>query len=65
MRHAMRSDAEVTCESSAVDEHLATSPVQIERRPYSAPRLRYLGSVRELTLGSGSNISDAARTLRP
>jgi len=28
------------------------------RRPYKAPRLRRLGSVRELTLGGGSNLCD-------
>jgi hypothetical protein len=29
------------------------------RRPYHAPHLRYLGSVRELTLGSGTVTCDA------
>jgi hypothetical protein len=29
-----------------------------ERRPYTAPRLRFLGSVRQLTLGSGGFCSD-------
>jgi hypothetical protein len=29
------------------------------RRPYQAPHLRYLGSVRELTLGSGNTTCDA------
>jgi hypothetical protein len=28
------------------------------RRPYQAPHLRYLGSVRELTLGSGTITCD-------
>jgi hypothetical protein len=28
------------------------------RRPYKAPRLRRLGSVRQLTLGAGSNVCD-------
>jgi len=28
------------------------------RRPYKAPQLRRLGSVRELTLGSGSDVCD-------
>jgi hypothetical protein len=36
-----------------------------ERKTYSRPKLRYLGSVRELTLGSGANQPDAARTQRP
>ena len=33
----------------------ASSPV---RQPYTAPQLRRLGSVRELTLGSGGNVCD-------
>jgi hypothetical protein len=31
----------------------------LPRRPYHAPHLRYLGSVRELTLGSGAVTCDA------
>ncbi len=30
----------------------------VSRKPYSAPRLRYLGSVRELTQGTGTHTND-------
>jgi hypothetical protein len=35
------------------------------RRPYVVPRLRCLGSVRELTLGSGLNAPDGEGTSQP
>ena len=34
------------------------SPSTAERKLYHPPRLRHLGSVRELTAGSGNNTSD-------
>lgn len=33
------------------------------RRPYSAPRLRQLGSVRELTLGGTMGVTEGGGTL--
>lgn len=33
------------------------------KKPYTAPKLRHLGSVRELTLGGGSQIGDGVGTL--
>lgn len=38
--------------------------VPAERRPYRAPRLRKLGSVRELTLGGTMGITEGGGTLR-
>lgn len=35
------------------------------RKPYSRPRLRQLGSVRELTLGSTGPAGDGGPTLMP
>ncbi|MBX3199921.1 MAG: lasso RiPP family leader peptide-containing protein [Labilithrix sp.] len=44
-------------------EALAES-VPAERRPYRAPQLRKLGSVRELTLGGTMGITEGGGTLR-
>jgi hypothetical protein len=41
--------------TQALEGQSAESP-----RPYSPPRLRYLGSVRELTLGSSGLVPDNA-----
>jgi len=43
----------------AAGEHSIAEP----RRPYSAPRLRRLGSVRELTLGTSMGITEGGGTL--
>jgi|GEM_PF-3454020 len=38
-----------------------TGAVTRERRPYVAPRLRHLGSVRDLTLGSSNKALEGGR----
>lgn len=50
-----------------VDPEIAVSEPSITeppRRPYSAPRLRRLGSVRELTLGGSMGASEFAGTYK-
>jgi hypothetical protein len=53
-----------------LDEELATdqnekSSGAPERRPYTTPRLRHLGSVRELTLGGTMGASEGGGTFNP
>lgn len=40
----------------------ATTP-RTDRRPYAAPRLRQLGSVRDLTLGTSNRVGEVGRTM--
>jgi hypothetical protein len=51
--------------SSPADASSAEPAIQHERRRYAPPRLRFLGSVRDLTLGSGGGISDGRGTFHP
>jgi len=41
-----------------------TSRARGLRAPYEAPRLRWLGSVREITQGSGSQAVDTGGTMK-
>lgn len=43
----------------------APSETTSERRPYRAPRLRQLGSVRELTLGATMGAAEGGATFNP
>jgi hypothetical protein len=47
-------------EHEPVTEPQKEAPEAGARRPYAAPRLRHLGSVRELTLGSAAGKSEGA-----
>ena len=44
---------------------VADDDSSIERRPYVAPRLQRLGSVRELTLGPTGSLQDGGTTEGP
>lgn len=46
------------------DPRVADVPLESPRRPYSAPRLRHLGSVRELTLGGTAGMAEGGGTFR-
>lgn len=38
-------------------------PQRTGRKPYVAPRLRHLGSVRDLTLGTSNKVGEVGRTM--
>ncbi len=60
MNHSERPPSVVNSEDGDVRQaHPAT---EAPRKAYVAPRIRHLGSVRELTLGSGGTITDSGRT---
>lgn len=55
----------MTTESQLEDAPTAAdaTPAKSGRLPYTAPQLRHLGSVRELTLGATGSSADAGFTM--
>ncbi|MCW5833044.1 MAG: lasso RiPP family leader peptide-containing protein [Labilithrix sp.] len=53
----------MTAKEEPENEALAPS-APVERRPYRAPQLKQLGSVRELTLGGTMGVTEGGGTLK-
>ncbi len=53
-------------ENEAVGENASATPrMSAAKRPYHAPKLKHLGSVRELTLGSSPGTAETGGTRIP
>jgi hypothetical protein len=63
MGQAAKGEQLGTDKVEATDDTVTVAPLdETPRRPYLPPRLRHLGSVRELTLGSGASAPDDEST---
>jgi hypothetical protein len=50
----VRKEKDANADDLSRENHRRSLPSTTERKPYHAPRLRHLGSVRELTAGASN-----------